>query len=61
MTRPRMFVELLQVPFISKSREQEDRAAPQRPDPRWQHCPGRSAQSCIVALLPAPGWVESSW
>ena len=32
--------------------EQEDQAAPQRPDPRWQHCPGRSAQSCTVALLP---------
>ena len=32
--------------------DQEDQAAPQRPDPRWQHCPGRSAQSCTVALLP---------
>ena len=32
--------------------EEEDQAGPQRPDPRWQHCPGRSAQSCTVALLP---------
>ena len=21
--------------------EEEDQATPQRPDPRWQHCPGR--------------------
>ena len=32
--------------------EEEGQAAPQRLDPRWQHCPGRSAQSCTVALLP---------